>query len=548
MSDLAQLVEYFHFLRPQWAVLFLLFFAIRWVMRRRQRSLALFGGIIAPHLLEHLRLKHFASRLINPDSVSTVFSILLIIILMGPSWRQQPSPLSEDTSALVILLDTSQSMKLNDVQPSRLQRAKQKIGELLAMRADKRAALIVYAGSAHTVLSLTGDHDILDQYLAAIEPEIMPRPGKFPEYALPLIDEVLRESSAPATIVLFTDGPGSATESAFNAYFEASAHQLVVVGMGSDQPIEGMPPLEAAALQSLASAAGGRYISLSVDDTDMKQVNRRINSHYVVIEDDALPWLDSGYVLVFPALALFLLWFRKGWTLTWLWLLAPLVFAPVTPPAYAQEEPSPVAASTSSHWFADLWLTPDQHGRLLLQFGRYEEAALRFRDPLWKGLAYYYAEDFMLAAEYFARSDTAGALFNEANARAHARDYVRAVNRYDRLLAQLPQYPGAAENRAIVQALIDAINRMSESQQAEGGVEGSKELSNDDAIPAMGAQEQTWQQAELVQLSAQEILQDPATAAMWLRGVQQNPSDFLASKFSMQLDASNGAPVREETQ
>lgn len=154
----------------------------------------------------------------------------------------------------------------------------------------------------------------------------------------------------------------------------------------------------------------------------------------------------------------------------------------------------------------------------------------------------------MLAAEYFARSDTTDALFNEANARAHARDYVRSVNRYDRLLAQLPEYPGAAGNRAIVQALIDAINRMSESQQAEGGVEGSQELSSDDAIPAMGAEEQTWQQAELEQLSAQEILQDPATAAMWLRGVQQNPSDFLASKFSMQLNANEAAPAREETQ
>ncbi|MEP0201275.1 MAG: VWA domain-containing protein [Halioglobus sp.] len=548
MLELAQLVEYFHFLRPQWGALLPLFFAIRWVMRKRQRSLALFGGIIAPHLLEHLRLNHFANRLINPDSVSTVFSILLILILMGPSWRQQPSPLSEDTSALVILLDASQSMDLNDVQPSRLQRAKQKIGELLAMRADKRAALIVYAGSAHTVLSLTGDRDILDQYLAAIEPGIMPRPGKFPEYALPLIDEVLRESSAPATITLFTDGLGSASESAFESYFDSHAHQLVVVGMGSDRAIEGMPPLEKAALQSLASATGGSYINLSIDDTDMKQVNRRINSHYVVIEDEALPWLDSGYGLVFPALVLFLLWFRKGWTLTWLWLLVPLAFAPASTQTYAQDETPTAATTSSSHWFANLWLTPDQHGRLLLQLGRYEDAALRFRDPQWKGLAYYYAEDFMLSAEYFARSDTADALFNEANARAQARDYMRSVNRYDRLLAQVPDYPGAAENRATVQALIDAINRMSESQQAEGGVEGSNELSNDDAIPATGAEEQTWQQAELVQLSAQEILEDPDTAAMWLRGVQQNPSDFLASKFSMQLNNNEATTEREETE
>ena len=54
--------------------------------------------------------------------------------------------------------------------------------------------------------------------------------------------------------------------------------------------------------------------------------------------------------------------------------------------------------------------------------------------------------------------------------------YVRE-NRYDRLLARAPDYVGAANNRAIVQALIDEINRLSESQQEEAGVSGEdKEL------------------------------------------------------------------------
>jgi Ca-activated chloride channel family protein len=87
-----------------------------------------------------------------------------------------------------------------------------------------------------------------------------------------------------------------------------------------------------------------------------------------------------------------------------------------------------------------------------------------------------------------------------------------------------------------VQDLIDEINRLSESQQQEAGVSGEdKELGGDDAIPAEGAQEITWEKAQITQLSAEDILQDPATADMWLRGVQQDPSNFLAIKFSMQL-------------
>ncbi len=179
-----------------------------------------------------------------------------------------------------------------------------------------------------------------------------------------------------------------------------------------------------------------------------------------------------------------------------------------------------------------------------MQFGRYSEAARRFDDPMWKGLAYYYDEQFMLAADYFARSDSDDALFNEANARAHARDFVRAVKRYDRLLDRNPDYPGAVDNRAAVQALIDEINRLSESQQEEAGVGSEeKELDSDDAIPADGAEYMDWQQAEVLQLSAEDILQDPATSEMWLRGVQQDPTDFLTIKFNMQLlTREQGAP------
>ena len=541
MPDLAAL-QYFHFLRPEWGLLIIPWLAMVLVQNRQRADRDMFGGIIAPHLLQHLRLQRFDKRWFNPRNFSIVFMLLALLVLMGPSWRQQPSPLSQDEAALVILLDASNSMQQTDVQPSRLQRAKQKISDLLALRPDKQAALVAYSGTAHTVLSLTADQDILNQYLAAITPATMPRSGKFPEYALPLLDDILRESLAPATVVMFADGLGANSEQAFEDYFATRPHQLVIEGVGSESQTPGVAPLEKAALEGLAAAVNGDYVSLTVDDSDVRKINRRVDSHYVVVEDSALPWLDSGYPLVFPAMILFLMWFRKGWTLTWASILLPIVLS-TTPPAIAQDEPAQASAPAGlGRWFADLWLTGDQQGRLLMQLGHYDTAAARFTDPMWKGLAYYYGEEFMLAAEYFSRSDSDDALFNEANARAQARDYVRAVNRYDRLLARQPDYPGAATNREQVQAIIEEINRLSESQQQEGNA-GSQdnELGSDDAIPAQGADETVWQEAEITQLSAEDILQDPATSEMWLRGVQQDPSNFLAIKFAMQLQRREAA-------
>lgn len=535
LPDLAAL-EHFHFLRPAWGLLLVPWLLFGVLQNRMQSSREMFGGIIAPHLLDHLRLERSDSRWFNPRSFGAVVALLSLLILMGPSWRQQASPLSQDEAPLVVLLDVSSSMEQSDIQPSRLQRARQKISDLLALRADKKAALIAFAGSAHTVLTLTADQEILNQYLAAIKPGIMPRSGKFPEYALPLVDDILRQTTAPATVLLFTDGLGADSTTVFGDYFSQHSHQLLVAGVGTQTDEDGVVPLEDAALKNLASATGGRYLTLSVDDSDVRRIHRLIESHYVIVDDNALPWLDSGYVLVFPTMALFLLWFRKGWTLTWSWLLIPLALYSLSPAPVLAQEPETVEVS-DKHWFADLWLSPDQQGRLLMQMGHYPEAASRFQDPMWKGMAYYYAEDFLRAAEYFARSDSDDALFNEANARAHARDYLRSVHRYDRLLKRTPDYPGAAQNRQRVQDLIDEINRISASQQEEAGVSSEeKTLDGDDAIPAEGADQLTWEKQELVQFSAEEVLQDPATRDMWMRGVQQDPSHFLAIKFNMQLN------------
>lgn len=538
LPDLANL-EHFHFLRPMWALVFVPYFLLWLVMRKRKVTGDMFDGIIAPHLLEHLRVKRFKSKWFNPQTFTGVMLILFFLILMGPSWRQQESPLSQDEAALVILLDVSATMSQRDIQPSRLKRAKQKISDLLELRPDKRAALIAYSGTAHTVLSLTADQSVLTQYLAAIEPGIMPRPGKFPEYALKEADQVLNQSQAPATLILFGDGLGSETEEAFKRYFDSSQNQLMIMGVGTQGTDTDFIPLEQRALEDLASSSGGSYIEMTVNDADVNRINRRVDNHFVVNQDNALPWLDGGYPLVFPAMALFLMWFRKGWTLTWVWLVLPLVLMPPSDRAYAQESREPQKTQASqNHWFANLWLTPDQQGRILLQRGEYREAAKRFQHPTWRAVAHYYSEEFMLAAEYFSRTDSDHALFNEANARAQGRDYVRARNRYDRLLARSPDYPGANSNRDKVQELIDEINRLSESQQEEAGVSGEdKEMGGDEAIPADGADELSFEESQVTQLSAEEILQDPAISEMWLRGVQQNPADFLAVKFDMQLRA-----------
>ena len=361
----------------------------------------------------------------------------------------------------------------------------------------------------------------------------MPRAGKFAEYVLPLLKQVTGDKPQPTTLLLLTDGVSNETLQAFSNYFDNSPYQLLVWGIGAETAAADSPypALEVTALKQLASAGSGHYIDLTVDQADVKKVMRRIDSWYVISDDEAVPWQDGGYWLLFPALAIFALWFRKGWTLQWClpWLLVATVM-------------QPQQATASEHWFADLWLTPQQQGRLLLERGDYRTAAQRFTDPAWKALAYYYAEEFTLAAEYYSRIDSETARFNRANALAQSQNYLPAVRLYQEILDANPGNTAALHNRDIVQQIIDAINLMSQSQQEEAG-ESSKELGENDPERAEGADRISFDKAELVSYSAEEILQDPKIAEMWMRGVQRDPSQFLAIKFSMQEQPSAAPAV-----
>ena len=535
--------SYFHFLRPWWLLALIpLLLTLRYLWGANN-PMGKWRKIIAPELLNVMLVRSERSSWFNPISVAMVVLTLGVVALAGPTWKQQPSPLAEDVAALVIALDVSSSMQQQDIQPSRLDRAKQKVQDLLKIRPGGRVGLVVYAGSAHSVIPLTNDPDVVNNFLDAIEPEMMPRKGKFPEKALPIVQQMLGDTPVPSTVLMIGDGISPQTRADFKEYFSNHQHQLLVLGIGNVSPgvaAEGesndaLIPLERSSLEKLASDNNGYYQSLTLDTTDVSRINRRIDSHLVIVEDGSRPWVDSGYYLVYLIALLMLLWFRKGWTLHWCIVL--VMVAGMTSPLPA------MADDPSDNWnltqrFMDLWLTQDQQGRYYLQKGDYSKAAARFENIAWRGIAYYRAENFNAAAEMFSRIETVDGYFNLANAWAHSRNYVYAVQTYNQVLELEPDHGAALKNRAKIQQIIDEINLLSASQQAEAS-DSSKELGEGDPLTADGAERQDFNQRVVEQLSAEEILLDEKLNDLWMRQVQKNPARFLSVKFQMQLRDEN---------
>jgi Ca-activated chloride channel homolog len=567
MFDFSQLTA-FHLLRPWWLLALIPLLLSIYYLRRARDPLAQWKGVLAPHLLQALTVNDLRATWFNPINLSGVVVFLGVLALSGPSWERKALPFVEDEAPLVIALDLSETMNAKDVQPSRLERAKQKIHDLVVLRSGSPTALLAYAGTAHSVVPLTNDPDLYFQFLSAVVTEMMPVEGKLPEKALPAFERILGQTKLPATLLLVTDGVSASSYKEFPEFFSDSIHQLLVLGVGGDQgdldaQTEEFSAFEAGALETLAEASGGSYQSLSFDSSDVERLNRKIDRHLQTVEDENRPWVDAGYYLIYPLALCFLFWFRKGWTLQWCLVLSISAFS-YTPKLSAEPASSPVSSSATSSsasladngdtmneqleehndelgvfekaWdsFLSLWLTPDQMGRYYFERGEFIAASRHFNQIAWKASAFYYAEKFETAAELYSRIDTTQGLFNLANAQAQGKAYVKAINTYSRVLERDPLHEGAEKNRSMVQSIVDQINAMSASQQPEAG-EASSEL-GDEPQRADGAEKQELLEFAPQQLTADQLLADEKLQEQWMKQVQQDPSRFLRIKFQMQND------------
>ena len=528
---------HFHFLRPWWLLGLL---TILWTvphLKANRNPMGKWHASIAPHLLQVMLVRHGRASWFNPLSVSLLLWVFLSLALAGPTWKQQESPFSEDIAALVITLDVSASMQQSDIQPSRLERAKQKIQDLLELRPGGPVGLIVFAGTAHAVIPLTNDADVINNFLSAITTRMMPRTGKFPEKSLVIAEQMLADSPVPGTVLLIGDGISPETQASFDSYFSSRPHQLLVLGVGQISAEKtdsetSLIPLEVTALKKLAGDSGGYYQSLTLDKQDVGNLNRRIDNHLVIVDDGSRPWVDEGYYLMFPICLIWLLWFRRGWTLKW--CVALFFITGLTSPQPVMASDAWIDELNLGSRFMNLWLTPDQQGRFYSERGDYATAALRFEDIAWRGIAYYRAENFKAAAEMFSRIETPQGLFNLANSLAHGRHYVLAVKTYNKVLELDSVHAGAVKNRDFIQQIIDEINLLSASQKAEES-DSSKELGEGDPQTADGAQRDDVKTAPLEQLTAEQILLDEQLNETWMRQVQKDPSRFLRVKFHMQI-------------
>ena len=297
----------FHWLRPYGLLSLLPAMAIWWGLWRYQDQIVSWRKAVDPHLLEHLLVGQRKRRILRPVHMLLVVWVLAALALAGPTWRREPSPFADDEAGLVVLLKVSGTMNATDVQPSRLERAKHKLRDLLEQRQGSSTGLIVYSGSAHLVMPLTRDVRIISAMVADLTPELMPVEGDALCAALELAETTLKKAGVPGSVLILADTVAPSQAQILAERKSALPVQILALKSPGARKDPG--------LQQAATGLNAAVVSLTVDPTDVERVARRAQSDFkaVASEIGGDRWQDGGYALLPLIVLCTLMWSRKGW-------------------------------------------------------------------------------------------------------------------------------------------------------------------------------------------------------------------------------------------
>jgi Ca-activated chloride channel homolog len=133
--------------------------------------------------------------------------ISLIVALARPVWGEEISVLETHGVSVMIVLDVSNSMNAQDVAPSRLERAKLSLSDLIDGLAGNEIGLILFAGEAYVQFPLTTDTLSAKSFLGAVSSNAISKQGTNIGAALQLaIDRFRNRGSVQPVVILVTDG------------------------------------------------------------------------------------------------------------------------------------------------------------------------------------------------------------------------------------------------------------------------------------------------------------------------------------------------------
>ena len=266
---------------------------IRWLMIRQQKKrLRRFGD---PELVRELMPDVSRFRPLVKFCLLLAALSLLIVMLARPQFGTKISHEKRTGIETIIAMDISNSMLAEDVTPSRLDRAKMMVENLVDNFTNDKIGLIVFAGDAFIQLPITSDYVSAKMFLSSIDPSMIAVQGTDIAKAVSMASHSFtQEEGIGKAIIVITDGEdheGGALEAAKEA--KDRGHRVYVLGVGSTKgaPIptgDGdfmkdntgqtvMTGLNEEMCRQIAQAGGGAYIHVENNSSAQEKLDAELD-------------------------------------------------------------------------------------------------------------------------------------------------------------------------------------------------------------------------------------------------------------------------------
>lgn len=324
-------ISNFHFAAPHWLwALLIPPLVAAWLAKTVRRSEnAKIKDYADSHLLPHLTgsLELLTRGKWRLFLFWALLWLLLVLAMAGPRWDYKDIQLFSPRNSLVILLDISRSMQVEDVQPSRFSRARQELADLLDLGHGVRMGLIAFASVAHVISPVTEDLTSIRRLLPALSTDLVRLQGSRLSLALDRAAELLENQPADGShaILLISDGdfvePGAEEKIRALAAKGIKFHALGIgttegdwvpaperasVGRMSWRPV--LSRLNESLLQSLAKAGNGTYQSAGFLVSDTQNILETVlQQSSMKLEEENLTRIWREYFFWLVGLVLLLL-------------------------------------------------------------------------------------------------------------------------------------------------------------------------------------------------------------------------------------------------
>ena len=250
-----------------------------WIINSRNKMLL---STVDKSLRDRLLIKIDKKRLLHKDRFLYLSMLILIFSASGPQIGTRLAPLDRKGIDLVFAVDVSTSMNAEDVKPSRLEKAKFEISQMIRQLKGDRISLIVFAGSSHMYLPLTTDYEAARLFLDQIDTNMIPTQGTALSSALQTgLSAFTEDESKYKVLVLVTDGEdheGQAIDLASKASDRGMIIHTVGVGTESGSLI---PVIGKNGIRDYKRDNTGRLVTSILNENILNEIANAGNGTYV---------------------------------------------------------------------------------------------------------------------------------------------------------------------------------------------------------------------------------------------------------------------------